>query len=209
MPRKKPIRTLAQLNAANAKRNAKDAKTRARLTKSSFVAAICARYFRLYELKMKNSSATERRALFQSMPSYETVAARADRKMVPVRPRWEQRHRAKKPRKYKVHAIGAESWPGGSKLPLTLSAYIGDFIRGARGTARQIWNELEMPLKVIASDVTLSKDPTNPRADVYNFVVGGEPIALKYGQFEKIFAASRKLRKAEIPGMPVSLNHSG
>jgi hypothetical protein len=198
MPRKKPIRTLAQMNSANAKKNLKGAKTLARVTKSSFVAAVSARYIRRYMQRMRTSSAKEQRALFKSMPTYETVVACADKKTNPLRRKWEQRERAKKPRKYKAYAIGAESGPGESKLPLTLSAFIGDLARGARGTARQIWDGLETPLKSVAADVTLSKDPTNPRADIYTFVMGGDLIVLKYGQFEKIFTASRKPRKVEI-----------
>jgi hypothetical protein len=147
--------------------------------------------------KTSTSTETDRKALFHSMPQYETVVARADKKINPFRLRWEQKARAKRPRKYKAYAIGAETCPGGSKLPLNLNAFIGDFSRGTRGTTRQIWNALEAPLNAIASDVTLHKDPINPRADIYGFVLDSDAISLKYGQFEKILTATRKARKAK------------
>jgi hypothetical protein len=197
MPRKKPIRTLSQINSAHAKNNLKRAKVLSRVTQSSFVAEVSMRYFRRYKHKMSTSTETERKALFHSMPQYETVVACADKKINPFRLRWEQKARAKRPRKYKAYAIGAETCPGGSKLPLNLNAFIGDFSRGAAGTAREIWNALEEPLKAIASDVTLHKDPTDPRADIYRFVLGDDAISLKYGQFEKILTAARKPLKAK------------
>jgi hypothetical protein len=197
MPRKQPIRTLSQINSAHRKINLKRAKILARVTESSFVAVLSMRYIRRYMLKMSTSSKNEWMALFRSMSPYETVVARADRQAGPFRLRWEQRARATRPRKYKAYAVGAETRPGGRRLPLNLNAFLGDFARSASGSVRQIWNELETPLESVAANVTTTKDPTNPRADSYRFVMGGDLIVLKFGQFEKIFTASRKPRKIQ------------
>jgi hypothetical protein len=198
MPRKKPIRTLSQVNSAHAKMNLKRARILARVNESSFVAEVSMRYVRRYMHKMSSLTENERKALFQSMPPYETVVARANKKSGPFRLRWEQRARAKRPRKYKAYAIGAETRPGGSRLPLNLNAFLGDFARGAAGSVRQVWNGLGTPLEIVAANVTTTKDPTNPRADSYRFMVGGDLIVLKFGQFERIFTASRKPRKIEV-----------
>jgi hypothetical protein len=76
MPRRKPIRTIAQLNVASAKKSRKRDNALVRLRKSHFVAAVVARYIRLFMHKMRKSSAKVGRVLFQSMPQYETVADR-------------------------------------------------------------------------------------------------------------------------------------
>jgi hypothetical protein len=198
MPRKKPIRTLSQINSANSKINLKRAKILERVNESIFVAELSMRYVRRYVHKMGASTNTERMALLQSMPPYETVVAHTDKKLGPFRLRWEQKARAKRPRKYKAYSIGAETRPGGTKLPLNLNVFLGDFARTNKGPVRQIWNGLDTPLKVIAVNVTMTKDPVNPRADSYSFVVEGDLIVLKFGQFEKIFTGSRKPRKVEV-----------
>jgi hypothetical protein len=196
MPRKKPVRTLAQISVANAKHYAKRAKTLSRVIDSSFVAALSERYFRRYANRIRLSSPSERKALVRLMPQYETVVDSADKIRNPFRQRFEQRARARKPRKYKAYPIGPKTSDGTRRLPLVLNAFIEGHARASTGLARNAWNELGPALETNAARVELHEDAENPRADAYSFTLCGDEHSFKFGQFEKIFTRSRKPRKA-------------
>jgi hypothetical protein len=195
MPRRRSVRSVADLNFLCAKSTKRSAEALTRVTESVYVANVCKRYFRLYFYKMRIASRDEHARLFRLMPSYESIAYRADQRTGPRRRRHEQRARARWPRRFRPYPIGAESYPGGPRLPLRLDAWIAQFVRDEPGRVREVWNKLGYHLEAIASDIERINHAENPRADRYKFRIDDAVLELTFRQFERICTDTRKGRR--------------